>query len=122
MKKPILARFLVTLFLALSMLSPTAILAFADGKGHFKEGLRHEVAEEWDQAVEDFALAVSENPKNTEYRLHLTRALFLASQMYMKKGAMAAKENDYQGGYIAFRRAYAFDPTNELAKSEMDRM
>jgi general secretion pathway protein D len=122
MKKPILARVLVTLLLALSMLSPTAVLAFADGKGHFKEGMRHEVAEEWDKAVEEFALAVSENPKNPEYRLHLTRALFQASQMYMKKGTMAAKESDYQGAYIAFRRAYAFDPTNELAKSEMERM
>ena len=40
----------------------------------------------------------------------------------MKKGSIAAAEKDYAGGYVAFRRAYAFDPTNELAKSEMDRM
>ena len=45
------------------------------GKSHFKEGMKHESAEEWDKAVEEFALAVSDNPKNPEYRLHLTRAL-----------------------------------------------
>jgi general secretion pathway protein D len=110
------------LLILLSLLSPTAVFAFADGKKHFKDGMNHEVAEEWDKAVEDFALAVSENPKNPEYRLHLTRSLFQASQMYMRKGAIAAKESDFEGAYIAFRRAYAFDPTNELAKSEMDRM
>ncbi|MBK9527440.1 MAG: hypothetical protein IPO41_03760 [Acidobacteria bacterium] len=115
-------RFPVTLILVLALMSPISILAFGDDKKHFAEGMKYEVAEQWDKAVESFALAVAENPKNPEYRLHLTRSLFNASQMYMKKGTAAAKEKDYEGGYLAFRRAYAFDPTNELAKSEMDRM
>ena len=42
--------------------------------------------------------------------------------MLMKKGTMAAKESDFEAAYVAFKRAYAFDPTNELAKSEMERM
>ena len=46
----------------------------------------------------------------------------MASQMYMKKGVGGRNEKDYEGGYNAFRRAYAFDPTNELAKAEMERM
>jgi len=112
----------VTLMLLVCLLSPTAALAMGDGKKHFKEGLKHEVAEAWDLAAEKFALAVADNPKNPEYRLHLQRALFNASQQYMKKGSVAANEKDYAGAYNAFRRAYAFDPTNELAKSEMERM
>ena len=76
-------RFFSTLFLLLCLLSPTAVLAVGEGKKRFKQGLKHEVAEEWDQAAEQFALAVSENPKNPEYRLHYRRALFNASQMYM---------------------------------------
>ena len=104
------------------MLSPMAVFAGGNGKKHFNEGMKHESAEEWDKAAEEFALAVTENPKNPEYRLHLTRALFNASQMFMKKGTIAATEKDYTGAYTAFRRSYAFDPTNELAKSEMDRM
>lgn len=99
-----------------------AALAAGDGKKHFKEGMKHEAAEQWDKAVEAFALAVADSPKNPEYRLHLVRALFNASQMFMKKGSIAAKEKDYEGAYNAFRRAYGFDPTNELAKSEMERM
>src|SRR5258705_1985021 len=122
MKRSITVRFFVTLLLLLSMLSPVAAAAFVDGKKHFKEGMKHEDSQEWDKAVEEFALAVSDSPKNPEYRLHLTRSLFNASQMFMKKGTTAAKEKDYEAAYLAFRRAYAFDPTNELAQSEMARM
>lgn len=112
----------ISLMVLLCLLSPTAILAFGDGKKYFKTGMKHEVAEEWDKAAEAFALAVSDNPKNPEYRLHLQRALFNASQQYMKKGRTAADEKDYAGAYNFFRKAYAFDPVNELAKSEMARM
>lgn len=115
-------RISISFILIFAMLSPAAVLAMGDGKKHFKEGVKHEAAEAWDKAAEEFALAVADNPKNPEYKLHLQRALFMASQMYMKKGTELAKEKDYAGGYNAFRKAYAFDPTNELAKAEMERM
>jgi len=105
-----------------SVVSPFSVLAIGDGKKYFKQGLKYEVEEEWDKAAEAFALAVNENPKNSEYKLHLQRALFNASQMYMRKGREAAEQKDYQAGYMAFRKAYAFDPANQLAKSEMARM
>jgi general secretion pathway protein D len=104
------------------MLAPTAVLALGDGKKYFKEGMKAEIAEQWDKAVEQFALAVADNPKNPEYRLHYQRAIFNASQMYMRKGNALFAEKDYAGAYLAFRRAYAYDPTNELAKAEMDKM
>ncbi|CAN5465382.1 hypothetical protein BH10ACI2_BH10ACI2_16850 [soil metagenome] len=122
MKRPIHVRVFVSFFLVMSMLSPITAFAFGDGKKHFKEGMKFEDAQTWDKAVEEFALAVSDDPKNPEFRLHLARSLFNASQMFMNKGNTAAKEKDYEGAYVSFRRAYAFDPTNELAKSEMDRM
>ncbi|MEO6052068.1 MAG: secretin N-terminal domain-containing protein [Pyrinomonadaceae bacterium] len=122
MKKSIHVRLFISLFLLVSMLSPVSVFAFTDGKKHFSAGMKHEDTEQWDKAVEEFALAVADSPKNPEFRLHLTRALFNASQMFMKKGTTAAKEKDYEAAYVAFRRSYAFDPTNELAKSEMERM
>ncbi len=122
MKNSVYARFSLSLLLVLSLMSPLAAMAMGDGKKHFKQGMKHEVAEEWDKAVEQFALAVSENPKNPEYRLHMQRSLFNASQMFMKKGNTAAQEKDYQSAYNHFRKAYAYDPVNELARSEMARM
>jgi general secretion pathway protein D len=121
MKKSAYVRFSVTLLLLISLLSPTAALA-GDGKKHFKEGMKAEAAEQWDKAAESFALAVTESPKNPEYLLHYRRSLFMASQMYMRRGTSLAQEKDYAGGYLAFRKSYAYDPTNELAKSEMERM
>ena len=123
MKKSAYARFSLTLLLLLSLLSPMAVLANdGNAKKHFRRGMDHEAAEEWDKAVEEFAIAVNGDPRNAEYRLHLQRALFQASQLYMRIGNTAAQEKDYQGAYTAFRRAYGYDPTNELAKSEMARM
>lgn len=122
MKKSVYVRFSLSLLFIISTLSPTAVLAFSDGKKYFKEGMKAEQAEQWDKAVEQFALAVADSPKNPEYRLHYTRALFNASQLYMKKGNTQANEKDYEGAYNFFRKAYAYDPTNELAKSEMARM
>jgi general secretion pathway protein D len=122
MKIRFVLRSLLSLFIIAAMMSPATALAMGDGKKYFKQGMKHEVAEEWDQAAEAFALAVNDNPKNPEYRLHLRRALFNASQMFMKKGRVLAEEKDFEGAYVAFRKAYAFDPVNELAKSEMARM
>lgn len=116
------ARFSLSLLLMLTLLSPISVLAFKDGKKHFRQGMKHEVAEEWDKAAELFALAVVEDPKNPEYRLHYQRSLFNASQMYMKKGRSLADQKDYAGAYLAYRKAYAYDPVNELAKSEMEKM
>jgi general secretion pathway protein D len=48
--------------------------------------------------------------------------MFNASQMYMAKGKLAAEQKDYQAAYVAYRKAYSYDPVNELAKSEMDKM
>ena len=122
MKKSAYIRFALCFLLVFSMLSPTIILASGDGKKYFKAGMTAEDAEDWDKAVEQYALAITDNPKNPEYRLHYVRALFNASQLYMRKGAALANEKDYKGGYDAYRKAYAYDPTNELAKAEMEKM
>jgi general secretion pathway protein D len=122
MKIPAYFRYSISFVLLLCLLSPTAILAMGDGKKHFSLGMKAEDAEQWDKAVEEFALAVAENPKNAEYRLHYTRSLFNASQMYMKRGNSLAEEKDYAGAYLAYRKSYAYDPVNELAKAQMEKM
>ena len=124
MKISAISRFALSFFLLVALLSPVTALAAGSGdaKKHFKEGMKAEVAEEWDKAVEHFALAVAGNPKNPEYRLHYVRALFNASQMYIKQGNSQATQKDYAGAYESYRRAYGYDPTNELAKAEMEKM
>jgi hypothetical protein len=40
----------------------------------------------------------------------------------MQQGRSLAEQGDFVGGYNAFRQAYGYDPVNELAVSEMERM
>jgi general secretion pathway protein D len=100
----------------------TPVVALAKGDKNFKQGLKYEKAQLWDKAAQEYALAVAANPSHMEYQLHYRRAVFNASQMYMIKGRSLAEQLDYAGAYNAFRQAYAYDPVNELALSEMERM
>ena len=54
--------------------------------------------------------------------MHFRRASFNASQTFMQQGRSLAEQGDFVGGYNAFRQAYGYDPVNELAVSEMERM
>ena len=40
----------------------------------------------------------------------------------MQQGRTLAEQRDFVGAYNAFRQAYGYDPVNELAVSEMERM
>ena len=81
-----------------------------------------EAAQQWDKAAQEFTLAVAADPSNMEYQLHFRRASFNASQTYMQQGRSLAEQRDFVGAYNAFRQAYGYDPVNELAVSEMERM
>ncbi|HSO73704.1 MAG TPA: hypothetical protein VLU47_02615, partial [Blastocatellia bacterium] len=110
----------IALALALVLCAPVA--GSADGKKHFREGLKYEENRQWDKAAQQFALAVSEKPSNVEYQLHLQRALVSAALMLIERGDGLAEKKDYNAAYTAYRQAYAFDSTNELALIKMRRM
>lgn len=112
---------LVSAILTLCLLAPAAPAWSGKGQKNYKEGLRHEQAQQWEKAAEEFSLAVAAEPANSEYQLHLRRALFNASQQFSQQGAALLERGDYLGAYNAFRRAYAYDPANELARSLMER-
>ncbi|HEX8890302.1 MAG TPA: secretin N-terminal domain-containing protein [Pyrinomonadaceae bacterium] len=97
--------------------------AFAKkGDKNYKQGMKYEAAQQWEKAAQEFTLAVAADPSNVEYQLHYRRAVFNASQTYMQQGRALAEQRDYLGAYNAFRQAYGYDPVNELALSEMERM
>ena len=121
MRIKINTRISVSLLLTFCLLVLPAT-AFAKGDKHFKEGLRLEAALQWEKAAQEFTLAVAADPSNLEYQLHFRRASFNASQSYMQQGRALAEQRDFVGAYNAFRQAYGYDPVNELAVSEMERM
>ena len=92
------------------------------GKDHFDRGIKAEQALQWEKAAQEFTLAVAADPSNVDYQLHYRRAVFNASQMFMQQGRSLAEQRDYVGAYNAFRQAFGYDPVNQLAVSEMERM
>ncbi len=112
---------LVSALLTLCLLAPTAAAWAGKGQKNYKQGLRHEAAQQWEKAAEEFSLAAAAEPENSEYQLHLRRALFNASQTFSQQGAALMERGDYLGAYNAFRRAYGYDPANELARTLMER-
>lgn len=122
MKNNTRTRALISLLLALSLFS-LPITAFAKkGDKNFKRGMDYELKQQWDKAAQEYTLAVAADPSNMEYQLHFRRASFNASQTYMQQGRSLAERGDFVGAYNAFRQAYGYDPVNELAVSEMERM
>ena len=111
----------IALAVALTLAAPIAAFA-ADGKKHFREGMKYEENRQWDQAAREFALAVSESPANVEYQLHLQRAMVSAGIMLVERGDSLAEKKDYNAAYNAYRQAFAFDRSNELALIKMRRM
>ncbi|MBD0326110.1 MAG: hypothetical protein ICV68_06755, partial [Pyrinomonadaceae bacterium] len=122
MKTSVRIRSLASLLVIFCLLAAPMTAFAKKGEKHFKEGLRYEAAQQWERAAEQFTLAVAADPSNTEYQLHYRRAVFNASQQYMQQGRSLAEQRDYVGAYNAFRQAYAYDPVNQLALSEMERM
>src|ERR1051325_7475376 len=84
--------------------------------------MQYEQDQQWEKAAQEFTLAVAADPSNLEYQLHFRRASFNASQSYMQQGRALAEQRDFAGAYNAFRQAYGYDPVNQLAASEMERM
>src|SRR5215211_5726588 len=115
-------RTLIAFVLTACLLS-LPITAFAKkGEKNFKRGMQYELSQQWDKAAQEFTLAVAADPSNMEYQLHFRRASFNASQTYMQQGRSLSERGDFVGAYNAFRQAYGYDPVNELAVSEMERM
>jgi general secretion pathway protein D len=101
------------LLLAFMLAVPFA--AFADHKKHYKEGRKAEAARQWDKAAQEYALAALEKPENYEYQMYYKRALVNAATQLVERGNKLAEQKDYNAAYQAFRQAFAYDPTNELA-------
>lgn len=123
MKKYALVRASLAYAMMLVLLLPGICLADGkEGKKHFKEGIKQENAEAWDQAAQQYALAVAEEPGNTEYRLRMLRASRMAALMYASRGDALAASRDYEGAYNAYARAFSYDPTQETMRLKMERM
>src|SRR5258708_7200949 len=114
-------RIAAAVLIVLLVLGPAAANG-KNGKKFFKEGLRLELSQKWDQAAEQFALALNEEPGNPEYQVHYRRSLVNASIAFMDLGRHFEESRDWASAYKAYIQAYSHDPANEEAKIRMKLM
>lgn len=113
---------LVALVIVTCMLAVPVSALGKKGRDNFNRGMKYEQAQQWERAAQEFMLALATDPSNVDYQLHYRRAIFNASQTFMQQGRSLAEQRDFVGAYNAFRQAFGYDPVNQLAISEMERM
>ena len=94
---------IVSLIIMVCLLALPVSALGKKGRDHFNRGLKHEQAQQWERAAQEFLLAVAADPSDAEYQLHYRRAIFNASQAFMQQGRSLAEQRDYIGAYNAFR-------------------
>src|SRR5580704_5694359 len=79
---------LTTVFLAATMLVPTAPLQARNRKGdkYLAEGRAHEDKKEWDAAMEAYDKALSEDPGEMVYQMASQKSRFQAAQTHVERG------------------------------------
>ena len=122
MKLTASVRAFASLVVVLCLLAAPVAVSAKKGEKNYKRGIEQEKAMQWERAAQEFALAVAANPSDIEYQLHYRRAIFNASQRFMEQGRTLAEQGDFTGAYNAYRQAMGYDPINQLAASEMERM
>lgn len=122
MKKLVRPRSFASLLVIISLLAMPMVALAKKGEKYYNQGMQYEKAQQWEKAAEQYALALAANPADPEYQLRYRRAVFNSSQSLMMQGRALAERGDFVGAYNAFRQAYAYDPVNGLAVSEMERM
>ncbi len=100
----------------LSAASGTSGNGNGNGKKAFVAAQKLEAAGKFDEAAELYLMALGQEPSKPEYNIGFRRASAEASVTLVKKGRELMEQGKYEDAYNAFRRAYQFDQTNDLAK------
>jgi len=104
-------------FLALALLAaaagfgiPAARLHAESANSDFKQGQAAETREDYDAAFELYQKAYTRDPKDTRFRIALTRIRVTASSVHITKGRKLFATGDLQGALSEFLHASEIDP------------
>ncbi|MGD0346278.1 MAG: cohesin domain-containing protein [Terracidiphilus sp.] len=101
---------------------PCAKLYAESANADFKQGQAAEAREDYDTAFEDYQKGFNRDPKDTRFRIALSRVRVTASAVHVSKGRKLAQAGDAQGALAEFLHAAEIDPGNEAAQQEIARI
>ena len=105
---------------AILIVATFAYAAHSESAGKlYKAGKAAEAKDDILTAYEDYYQAYQKNPKNLDYKTAYERTRFTAASLHVKRGQTLRAQGDVTGALTEFLRALEIDPSNELAKQEI---
>src|SRR5579863_9258880 len=106
------------------LLLPTEILQARTRKGDklYKQAQAAEARKEYDQALELYSEALSQDPSDPTYLLGVRRARFEAGQVHVQAGEKLRQAGKLEDALAQFQKAYAIDPSSAIAIQEIKRV
>jgi general secretion pathway protein D len=114
---------LTAIVLTAMLLCPTLPLEARTKKGDkfLAEGRLHEQKKEWDEALDNYEKALSEDPADIVYQMAATKVHFQAGQSHIDKGMKLRSAGQLGEALIEFQKAYAINPGSAAAAQEVRR-
>ncbi|MCU1235195.1 MAG: type and secretion system protein, partial [Candidatus Solibacter sp.] len=114
---------LTAVILTAALLGPILPLEARTKKGdkYLAEGRVHEQKKEWDQALESYGKALSEDPADILYQMANEKARFQTAQSHIDKGLKIRAQGQLGEALIEFQKAYAINPGSAVAEQEIRR-
>jgi general secretion pathway protein D len=91
------------------------------GDKFLAEGRIHEQKKEWDEALDNYEKALSEDPADIVYQMAATKVHFQAGQSHIDKGMKLRSAGQLGEALIEFQKAYAINPGSAAAAQEVRR-
>jgi len=89
------------------------------GSRAFHDAREAETLGHWDLAVLKYARALDLDPKNTHYKISLSRAKIKASQFHFEKGKLYRSIAQPELAVVELEQSVLLDPTNKYAETEL---
>ena len=106
-----------TLFAVIAVLAIN--VAGCAAKKAFNRGYQAELSRDFDIAMTEYKIAVTEDPGNNEYRLKYEQARYNAAFQHYEAGRRALDKQDYQNAKAEFTHVLEIDPSHELAQLQL---
>ena len=114
---------LTAIMLTSLLLCPTLPLEARTKKGDkfLAQGKLHEQKKEWDEALDDYEKALSEDPADIVYQMAATKVHVQTCQFHSDKGFKLRSAGQLGEALIEFQKSYAINPGSAVPAQEIRR-
>jgi general secretion pathway protein D len=86
-----------------------------------QQGRLAESHKEYDQALDLFEQALSQDPQDAGYQLAARRIRFQAAEVHVEAGMKLERSGQFEQALVEFQKAFSIDPGSAVAMQEMQR-